>query len=189
MNLKFAQNFLESIYPIPGVDASSQCGRVYVLNAQERALSELLYFMRQLNLGKEGAIKLRFHPGPFGRIGQRGWWWPLPNEGCDFDLEHWDGLGKPDAWALWKHCRTIQHVEYLVKNRPGSLIGNILGGFDLLPIRFLLENIEKNEVEISAAQRGKHWLVDRYFDDLATGKYKKPPGYFVKNTRFDILKK
>jgi len=186
----YAQEFLKSIYPLEGVDTSLQCGRVYSLTDRERAIVKLAHWMRNLNLGLKGSIKKSFHPGPRGRRDKNGWWWPVPNEGCDQWLSHWEEGKKPDPWALWKHCRGIQHTEYLVKHRIEYLVNTTFNGIAPGLILYLLHCIIEDVPDTKLGPRNEqlHWMIAQFYADYGAGKFKDPENHFVLNTRFDLLK-
>lgn len=183
MSSDFARMFL-SIYPLEEVDTSLQCGRTYSFTDKERAIVKLTHWMRNLNLGLQGSIKKSFRPGPRGRRDKNGWWWPAPNEGCDQWLSHWEEGKKPDPWRLWKHCKSFQHTEYLVKHRIEWLIDTTFNGIDPGVIAYLLRCL----VEGVSDARFLHWLIVQFYADYEVGKFKDPEKIFVLNTRFDLLK-
>jgi len=196
MSTDFVDLFFNHLYPIGDVEKNLQCGRPYHLTIQEKAVSELAFFLRNLNLGLQFSIKNQFHPGPHGRKDAKGRWWPSIQESCDAYVGHWKeevpemGKGRFDPWALWKHCKSLQHTEYLVKNRLIHLVDSTFNGIHLGVLKELLDIIEKDiRTPYPPLRSGKHWLIDRYFDDLSTGKFEKPyKNNFIKNTRFDLLK-
>ena len=145
--------------------------------------------MRNLNMGLQGSIKKRFCPGPRGRRDKNGWWWPVPNEGCDQWLSHWEG-NKLDPWSLWKHCKSFQHTEYLVKHRIEYLVDATFNGIEVGIVAYLLRCLVEGvpDPRLGPRREQLHWLIARFYDDYGAGKFKDPEKSFVLNTRFDLLK-
>jgi len=193
-------NFHGEIY-----DFSRQCGRHYELTLMERALSEFIYWARNKNIGVQESMKRRFYPGPHGIKTKKGWF-PNPMEGCDafikFDSNHGpDNKYVYDPWTWWKHCKSLAHIEYLVKNRIGILLQDFMRSQDH-HIKSLISIIEKNEqnlieqipehTPIGVAFAGDNgvWLIDEYISDVSSGKFIRPYQKIKhKNTRYDIIKK
>jgi hypothetical protein len=189
LSYDYAREFLKSIYPLEGVDISLECGRTYSFSDKERTVVKLAHWMRNLNMGLQGSIKKRFCPGPRGRRDKNGWWWPLPNEGCDAWLSHWEEGKKPDPWILWKHCRSFQHTEYLVKHRIEYLVDTTFNGIEPGVIAYLLRCLVIGVPDARPSSRLMlHWLIAQFYDDYVAGKFKDPENHFVLNTRFDLLK-
>ena len=125
----------------------SECSRPYELSEREKALVDFIYWARNRGAGKEGAIKINLRPGPRGFKSNNGWF-PSPSEGCDcLDVKEFipyfkkpnKGISqvedmaqneypslRRDYWAWWKHCKSRQHIIYLIKHRLDYVYNKIL---------------------------------------------------------------
>jgi hypothetical protein len=110
----------------------SQCW-ILDLRPEEKILAELVYWLRNRNIKKEGAISWQVYPGPSGHKTQKGVWYPNPIEACDafngpIIIVGEEGSARIDPWGLYKHCKSMQHVKYMVRYRSYLLINRIFHG-------------------------------------------------------------
>jgi len=101
------------------------------LNKEQRIAADVLYWARNTSFGLKGCIKFQISPGPKGIKDKRGRWWPAPYEACDnpYAQSHKIEYDKSNnhkwvnPWSLWKHSKSLQHCQYLVKYRPYYIFG------------------------------------------------------------------
>ena len=106
------------------------------LSKKQKILADVIYWVRNLNMGKEVCTKYGLHPGPAGHLDKKGRWWPSPMEACDSTEGRCPALRSTikkgtkspvqvstwyEPWSVWKHCKTLQHCQYLVKYRLSYL--------------------------------------------------------------------
>jgi hypothetical protein len=191
-------DFSEYFFKDLNLDFSDNCGRKYILTKKERAITELVLWMRNLNQGLKFSMKNHFHIGPFGIRDKKGWWWPCPSEGCDACIKHVVIIpiagvkSKWNPWALWKHSKSLQHIEYLLKNRPDYLLESTFKGLNVYAIQMMLKNIEEDTIYNlrAIANESSNWYINKFFDDVTSGKFIRPYENKIirPNTRFDLLK-
>jgi len=202
-DMEFIDRFLlphhEKIY-----DFFRQCGRPYELDSLEKAIVEFVFWARNKNIGRGGAIHHQFYPGPHGIKTKKGWY-PDPEECCDASLMFYYNESTPtpsgsypykyDPWVWWKHCKSLKHIEYVVKNRFGVLLQDYMkSGNHIAAIKFLISLIEKNEfgtmgAYVSSGEKDR-WLVDEYLSDVSSGKFIRPYAEIKpQSSRYDILKR
>jgi len=112
----------------------TECGQVYTLSPQEELIVDILYWARNAAMGLEFSKKNRFYPGPHGHLDPKRRWMPHPQEGCDLERIEWlvntgtisPKTGQPmtrfNVWAMRDHCKTRQHITYLLKHRKRYLL-------------------------------------------------------------------
>jgi hypothetical protein len=103
------------------------------LSREQKIAADVLYWLRNLNMGREVCIKFSVYPGPYGILDKKSKWFPLYLESCD-DIENMQhSLGVPvnekstwlNPWSIFKHCKSLQHCQYMVKYRLHHLYNKI----------------------------------------------------------------
>lgn len=115
------------------INFDPECGRVYELSPFQDLCVDILYWARNKRWGIQNHTKHNFHPGPSGRRERQKphFWWPEPSECCDTGLHHWSEIETVekdsyktafDPWVWWKHCKSREHIVYLIRHRMSMIV-------------------------------------------------------------------
>ena len=158
-----------------------ECGTVYDLTPQERALAEIIYWARNKKKGLKFCIDRQFYPGPRGHKDKSGLWFPHPTECCDSGPSVYGIIEKDvsesQKWAertyAWRnHCKTIPHIEYLIKNRFNWIFENVLNWGAPNCLKTMLDMIINKNYPLYISD--ERWIIQEFVEDLLKGSYVSP---------------
>jgi hypothetical protein len=165
---------------------TSECGYSYALSPSEDLIVDIIFWARNKNQGLRFSIDNQFYPGPHGKKTAKGIWVPNTSEACDSPCQTVYNSKTPDPktgkykmiwdpWAYRRHCKTREHISYLVKHRLRYLMCNEFSR-DILPILAMVVkqgvllhvNSDKPIVQhfVKDALAGVHWDTYKYFGEL-----------------------
>ena len=143
-------------------------------------LARLLHWARNKPMENlQARIQLRFFPGPKGFKTGRGLWVPAPEDGCDFGIHNHQVMDdskksgyRVDAWLMWKHCKSMEHCEYLVAHRYNMVFTSFLehGSLYSLSLPYLsdmLTSIEQKRFDLMVED--ERWIVKAFGTDAMKG--------------------
>lgn len=158
-----------------------ECGGDYKLTPGEEALVKIFFWARNKKKTLDFCNQNQFYPGPSGHKDKKGVWWPSTSESCDAILDRpGETVDKGDAqnylhpWRWFIHCKSLQHITYLVKHRMSYLRSSRFcehGSFSAL------FKIVKNGENLLGYEGSKDILIKMYVEDN------------LKLNRFEILKR
>ena len=142
-----------------------QCGKNYDLTKFEEQIVKILFWSRNKNFGKELSTKYCFHPGPHGIMGKNKSWWPSPCEACNSEVEFFSEKNW-NPWNWFIHCKSKEHIIYLVKFRPKYVVYQCIGfGNLLLFLKIMRESnygVLIEDTEDSVEQKEAEWKTSSF---------------------------
>lgn len=142
-----------------------QCGKNYDLTKFEEQIVKILFWSRNKNFGKELSIKYCFHPGPHGIMGKNKVWWPSPCEACNSEVEVFSEKNW-NPWNWFIHCKSKEHIIYLVKFRPKYVVYQCIGFGNLLLFLKIMRESKNGEM----FYRQQPSRVSLFYDKLDDGE-------------------
>lgn len=169
-------NFYEDYRPI-----NLYCIEDIPLDKKEKILVDLTYWARNSIKGLSEAKKFGLYSGPKGHRDARGWWWPDPAESCDAPISHVKYSSNKsheyDPWAWYKHCKSKQHITYLVKNRLNYILGFLWKNYDVL--NYLSRMLYENPRNIPLSINSDNKIIKRFAIDSLANNYFNLDDYIV----------
>jgi len=167
--LRYTEKFVESDGQLP-----LECGSLEGISDEEEIVIDIIYWARNRGAGFQGAMKIQLFPGPHGKKDKKGWWWPNPSECCDQEICHYNA-GKEktewDPWIWFKHCKTKEHIAYLVRHRKTYIMEKVINPMTLLSLATISVNKDyplhihsKNKITqafVLDALSGKNWDIKK----------------------------
>jgi len=144
-----------------------ECGQQYNLTAEQKALINILAWIRRKRKGLKFCQINCIYPGPRGRI-EKKHWCPRDQECCD--NSYVDGIPYQrsfDPWIIYKHCLSTPHLEYLVTHRLSYIISIFSNHLPILPS--MIDMISKNEIPLHL--NDQYPLIKEFVQDVCTGKF------------------
>lgn len=178
-------------------EAQYVCGSPFDLSEDERILVEILYYLRNTKNGLEYCIKNQIYPGPKGKkcktleSPKRVIWMPIPAEACDKPLDIGTEVNESgkiinyNPFFYYKHCKTREHCEYLVKHRISHVINFFKNSEDL---RRLVVTTRKGCL-ILALNSNIEWIKDFAIEAISGSKLELDRNLLTKSDVYKPLLK
>ncbi|MBD3262184.1 MAG: hypothetical protein GF334_11050 [Candidatus Altiarchaeales archaeon] len=161
-----------------------------LLNEEERAAVDVLYWLRNRHKGKKrgealsAAIRTMTYTGPKGVYDKKGRWYAIGLEACDYDQHDTFGVicgdykhvsddpdqkPKYDHFASRNHCRTRQHLGFLVKYRKVFVVYKLI---DPLDLALMVGALQKTEYPLLLQHHRP--IIRDFAQDCLSGKFFSP---------------
>ncbi|MDO8640217.1 MAG: hypothetical protein Q7R33_01625, partial [Nitrosarchaeum sp.] len=128
------------------------------MTEEETILVNIVYWARNKRFPRDYVFRNQFYHGPHGHKApshsKKSWsWLPNPAEGCDnLEVGITEVDSKPDVsakpkfnpWIWFIHCKSYQHIAYLVKHRKHFLLHH---HFDIQPFEAAYKSFTKLTLE------------------------------------------
>lgn len=176
-------------------DTTPQCCPevIDLLDDDEREIVNILYWLRNRHkdaprgTGLKAAMRTQTYAGPKGVYDKKGRWKATGLEACDhefyahlaivcgdtrYDTDiHPADSEKYDHFAARNHCRTKQHLAFLVKYRLGFVCHRLVNAASLA---LMVGAIQKDEVPLLVNDDDP--LIQDFVNDFLSGKFFSPRG-------------
>ena len=151
-----------------------ECGNT-VLRGKDLLLARLLHWARNKPMENlQARIQHRFFPGPKGFKTGRGLWVPAPEDGCDFGIHNHQVMDESkksgyrvDAWLMWKHCKSMEHCEYLVAHRYNMVFTFFSENIGVSYLSDMMRAVENKKFDLMACS--DRWAVKEFGLDALKG--------------------